>query len=327
MISFSDGLRHLYQQGLSEITTEVSQGVNKWLSEGKDYYPFQDLLQNDFTLTTFDLNLFLQALAFDINRLSCASIESLNDIQQNSITPKFLGWIITKYYYSAFFSASSILRITGNSLLNMENNSLNKIRELTRTRGFLVRNISSGLYCLSINPANNTFRFFKDSQYDDSHKGLWLKFLHFLVNNKNCAFSHILQSDAQLIEDKIDELILAITNSNNSNGNWLSTVRNSVNYSQNFGIWYPYKGFSNELIDIINYQNLCKINPLKIDLTRFRGKDLLYFVRTCQLINAINFDLQKDLVKRNSLNKSFLLHGVFAYQKKYLKKNVLIEVN
>ncbi len=322
MIDFSSGLSHLFQQGLSEVSIDSRYGINYWLTEGKEYFAIQDQLSNEFTISSFDLNDFLKPYAHDINRLSCAAMESLNDISVDDITPKFFGWILTKYYYSAFFSAHSILRITGNCLSNINSQSTDRVRKLTRTRGYADGNLSAGTFSIFINRGNNTYRFLKEGQYADSHKGLWLRFLDFLKSSKNGIYSQMIQADAQLIVDKIDELIMALTNYSLHNGSWLSVIRNKVNYSHDYGVWFPYKGFTKELNDIIRCQSVCKENPLTIDLNLYRGKDLIYFVRTCQLINSINFNLQVNMLSKNSANKSFLLQGIFEYQNKYIKKSI-----
>ena len=321
MINFSDGISHLYLRGLSEVTHDIKTGLNDWLVDGKEYFAIQDQLINDFTISTFDMNTFFRPYAYDINRLSCAAMESLNDIQPNTLSPKFFGWAITKYYYSAFFSAHSILKMTGNSISNINHLSINKVCELSRTRGYSANNLNSGLYSMAINPANNTFRFFKDKQYDDSHQGLWLRFLHFLESSKAGINGQLLQEDAELVVAKIDELILALKNWNSLKGSWLSKIRNQANYSQDFGIWYPYKNFKKEITDVQKFISLCKNDPMAIDIQSYRGMDLIYFVRTCQLINSINFNIQSDLMKKHSMNKSFVKSGIFAYQNKYLNKS------
>ena len=322
MIDFSDGIRHLYMPGIHQISTDLKTGLNGWLSLGRDYIIPNNLVNHSFSVLTFEFVDFLRAYVYDINRLSSAALESINDISEDIVSPKFYGWIITKYYYSAFFSAHSILKLTGNSLSNIETSSINKVKELARSYGLSYGTLNSGLYCISCNANINQCDFVKDPKYDDSHKGIWLKFLHFLIHAQTSVYGSLPLSDAQLIADKLEELQDALTNYGCTGGHWLSRIRNSVNYSQSHGIWYPYSNYSRGSENILKYQVLCKENPLDIELASFRGKELLYFVRACQLINSINFNIQKDLVKRHSENKSFLLRGIFEYHSKYLKRSI-----
>jgi hypothetical protein len=174
MLNVSDGLRHLYLFGLNQVSYNLTSGLNTWLHSAKDYFPVGDNTANRFTIGTYDYNSFLLPYAFDINRLSCAAIESINNITKDDISPKFLGWIIVKYYYSAFFSAHCILRTCNKSISNVESNSLNSIRRLTKDYGFKYERLNKGLYCLMIDNKTNNFTFYKDKIYDDSHEGTWL---------------------------------------------------------------------------------------------------------------------------------------------------------
>lgn len=317
MIDFSDALRHLYVPKLNEVGPNLQLGLNPWLVAGSGYYIASPHLTNDFSIRTFDIIDFLKPYSFDINRLSCASSESLKDIEPKKWQTKFIGWNITKFYYSAFFSAHCILKITGNSLSNIEKNSITKIKTITSAAGYSSQNLNTGLYCIDISGATNTVRFFKQSQYDDSHQGLWKYFLHFLNNSKAGIYRRLPLSEAQKIIDKIDELIKALTNCSSGNGHWLSKIRNEVNYSQGYGTWFPYKGYMQEYDQIYSFMPLSKNNPMTIDLKSYAGKDILYFVRTCQLINAISNNLLTDLASRHPSNKSFVKLGIQQFENLY----------
>jgi hypothetical protein len=317
MINFSDGLKHLYLPKLNEVSQNITFGLNNWLSQGSDYFVSSNHPTNDFTIGTYDYFDFLKPYSYDINRLSCASMESIRDIERKNWQAKFIGWNITKFYYSAFFSAHCILKITGNSLSNIEQSSINKIRSITTSYGYTYGNINTGLFCISVDSLNNSFRFHKDPQYDNSHEGLWKYFLHFLINSQNSIYGQLPQAEAQQLVDKINELATALRNWNSQSGNWLSRVRNLVNYSQSYGVWFPYKEYIAEYDRLYSFLNLHKTNPLTIDLHSFIGKDILYFARTCQLINAIANDLLTDLESKHPANKSFIKTGVKQFENLY----------
>lgn len=317
MISFSDGIKHLYLPKINEVSQSISSGLNHWLSHSSDYFVSSNHPNNDFTIGTYDYFDFLKPYSFDINRLSCASTESLRDIERKPWQAKFIGWNITKLYYSAFFSAHCILKITGNSLASIEQTSINKVRSVTNLYGHSFGNLNTGLYCISVNGSCNTFRFHKDPQYDNSHEGLWKCFLHFLLNSQNGIYGQLPQNEAQNVIDKMNELANALRNWSSQSGNWLSRVRNLVNYSQSYGAWFPYKDYVAEYDRLYSFLNLHKENPLTIDLSSFAGKDILYFVRTCQLINAISNDLLSDLESKHPNNKSFVKTGIKQFENLY----------
>lgn len=317
MISFSDGLKHLYVIGLNEIGPNISFSLNDWLTQASEYIIFQDLLLNNFSIQTYDAHDFLKPYAFDINRLSCASLESLRDVEVKEWQPKFIGWNITKLYYSAFFAVHSILKITGNSISNIEKTSLESVRRRARAYNFTYQNLNTGLYCLKIDQRNNTFQFFKNAIYDNSHEGLWKCFLDFINTIIPTVYNQLPQSEAQLVVEKLEELKAAICEWDSSSGNWLSRIRNLVNYGQKFGSWFPYKESSKEYEKLYDYLPLVNTDPLDIDIKSYRGKDILYFSRTCILINAINLTLLNDISSRHPTNKSFVMNGIHKFQNLY----------
>jgi len=318
MISLADGIKHLYLPKINEVGQTIPFGLNTWLSNGSDYFVPRNQLNHDFAISTYDYFDFLKPYSYDINRLSCASLESLRDIERKNWQAKFIGWNITKFYYSAFFSAHCILKLTGNSLSNIEQTSINKVKVITTSYGFTYGNLNTGQYCISINSASSNYRFYKNPLYDNSHEGLWKCFLDFLTNSINSIYGQLPLVEAQLVVDKLNELIDALRNWNSQSGNWLSRVRNLVNYSQSYGVWFPYKTYSVEYDRVYSFLNLHLDNPLTIDLKSYIGKDLLYFVRTCQLINAIANDLLTDLESKHPNNKSFIKAGKTKFQNLYV---------
>jgi uncharacterized phage infection (PIP) family protein YhgE len=137
------------------------------------------------------------------------------------------------------------------------------------------------------------------------------------MTTQNSVYGQLPQAEAQQVIDKLNDLISALKNWNSQNGNWLSRIRNSVNYSQTFGVWFPYKEYIKEHDQICQNLDLHFKNPLEIDLNSFQGKDLLYFVRTCQLIHAISFDLLNDLASRHPSNRSFIKNGIMKFKNLY----------
>lgn len=317
MLSLTDGIKHLYLYKINEVDHRLSIGLNNWIAKGSDYLVVKDQTSNCFSICTYDYFDFLRPYAFDINRLSCASIESIKDIEKKTWQSKFIGWNITKFYYSAFFSAHCILKLTGNSLVNIDSIALDKIRSITRNYGFTYGNLNSGIYCVQIDFRNNNLAFFKNPVYDNSHEGLWRCFLDFLNSNKSSIYSQLPLIEAQPIVEKIEELIKALKNWNCSNGNWLSRVRNLVNYNQSYGIWFPYKDYLLDYDLIYDFLDLHLSNPLSIDIKSYEGKDLLYFVRTCQLINSIALEMLNDIENKNPSNKSFVKAGIKQFQNLY----------
>lgn len=79
-------------------------------------------------------------------------------------------------------------------------------------------------------------RFYKNLLYDNNHEGLWKRFVDFLAHVDQTLLSHLPQAESETVSDKIKEILRALRNWNSQNGNWLSRIRNLINYSQSYGI-------------------------------------------------------------------------------------------
>ena len=248
---FSAAFRPSYVPKLNEISFRNLNSLNDWLIEGKNYYIPNNHPSNEIIICVNDLSDFLRPHAFEINRLSCASIESINDINSSDFSPKFLGWNITKYYYSAFFSAHCILKVLNKGVSNIENNTIDKIKRITTTCGYFYSSINSGLYCIDINSHTRSIRFFKNNRYGDNHEGLWRLFLDFLNEFKIKVYSVLPVFEAECVNEKIEELIEGLCFWGSNGGNWLSRIRNTINYSHKFGVWFPYEGYIKDYEQIV----------------------------------------------------------------------------
>ncbi len=343
-INFSDGVRHLYIPSINTISSNPEKGLRSWLTTSDDYIVVSATKTTTlqfFELIFYDYEEILSHWTSDINRLSCAFLETVANVKESENNKKFLAWNLIYYYYSAFYSAHSILKMLGFGLIQIDHRIITKLQSKARAIGQPLPPVSSGIYCVSFDIRRNTVVFYKVGRYDDSHKGLWQRFSDFLsvltgyfivtgTYDSQCVvtrqpndpyplsvYSHIPSTDASDIVAKID-LLKRIINTN-GDFNWLSSIRNLINYSHEFGVWYPYKFYNKKYDKIIALKNLCNDNPLSPNFDISGEIELIKFVKACQLINAMNVDILSDLVKRHPSNKSFLKNGFLAYRKKYIK--------
>ena len=132
------------------------------------------------------------------------------------------------------------MRIYGWSCTQLESSHVGKIFQVanaTQLDGD-VSSIESGFYLLSITNQEIEFRKLKDS-----HADAWSSFsrlLTWLINN--------VENTTGLGSQKLDAVTLisdiksTIHKSGAARGNWLSQIRNKINYQHSHGVWYPYKG-------------------------------------------------------------------------------------
>jgi len=125
------------------------------------------------------------------------------------------------------------------------------------------------------------------------------------------VYAQLPLTDAQIIVEKFESIKKLLNQKGDCN--WLSFVRNMINYNNSFGVWYPYRTFKDDYNSLISMQNICFKNPLDKQFVFSDNVDLPEFVKCCQLINSINIDVINDLSFRHPNNKSFINKGPLAY--------------
>ncbi len=339
MIDITDGIRQLYVPKLNMISKCNKESLRTWLANCDSFIPSSSGLGESFELVFYDISTFLSYLASDISRLSCASIESLNNIDDSLEPKKFLAWELVKYYYSAFYSAHSTLKICGFGLVQLDQIIIHNIKKRADTLGLAFPSLGKGIYCFKIDAASSKVIFFKVGRYDDSHKGLWHRYIDFLdvltglsvetndldancikknetaTKPKICIYSQMPLGDAEAVVSRLEELKAVINKRGDSN--WLSSTRNMINYNHAFGVWFPYRQFEESHYQIPTLKDLYLLSPLSEQLSLDAVSGLSEYVKCCQLVNSINYSLLNDLAKRHPDSKSFLLKGPFAYIKLY----------
>lgn len=334
-ISFSDCVRHLYVRKLNTISKCCVYGMRKWLFES-EHYAVTDSQNNYVELCYYDEQELLSVWASDVSRLSCAAFESVANVKTSGITNKFLAWNLVQYYYSAFYSAHSILKILGYGLVQLDGMIIDRLSRKAMAAGITISSsINRGMYCIKFE-SNNKLILYKVNRYDDSHKGLWKRFFEILsvlngeyvdtnLLNNDCIrirqsnesiplsfWGRVEQNDALDVQNRISQL-KSIMNLKGDQ-NWLSYIRNIVNYNHGLGSWYPYFDYSRNYEKVVLFQKSCFENFLDKQFDVINSDDdILKFTKTCQLINAMNYDLLVDLKERNPESKSFIKDPCFKY--------------
>lgn len=315
-VRLNEALRVFLIRGFVDTKSSRINGVNDWLIKG-GYFINNPPTTTEFDIGVVDTQEFLSALSYDINRLSLASLESLNNVRESELTPRFMGWNLINYYYSAFFSMQCVLKLFNCSLSNIDKQTVNSFNKIISAIGF-PDFPQSGLYQIQV--LGNVISFKKSSSATGgSHENAWSNFLR-LLNEMSSAssplYGTLATAQAQIVVDKLEELKKALSNKGANQGQWFSQVRNIVNYSQGLGVWFPYEIDKKRANKILELKCLSSTDTLDIELTRFSKIDIEYFVRSCQMINSLCYTVLLDLRKINE--KSFVGIGIYRYYNTYL---------
>ncbi|CAM5497036.1 hypothetical protein [Eoetvoesiella caeni] len=224
----------LFQPGLASALD-----VKAWVAN-QNYFFTQDIAANSFSLRASDPLQLRQALANDLNRLASASFESAAGVGLDSALPRSLAWGSVRWYYSAFFAAHAFMRLFGTACIQLDDEHVDLVFKAAQVMGRSggLTALGSGFFAASIDPAFQSVTF---CRLKDSHRDTWATLVSIVdglaetLPNTTALSSHKLEASALLSDLKVQ-----LTRSGSSRGNWLSTMRNSINYRQSHGAWFPY---------------------------------------------------------------------------------------
>jgi len=280
--------------------------IKGWIAN-QNYYIDEDLTLKSFSLRASDKDYLKASLANDCNRMAMAAIESISGIKTDDIMNKSGAWGIIRSYYAAFFSIHSIMRMFGISCSQLEQDHVDKIYELSNIFGKTgsISKLEKGFYSIEIDKSFTNVQFYK---YKDSHKDTWERFLILLEKLKDQSISVSSLSNYKIEAiDILYSIKKGITRSHcGKSGNWLSVIRNSVNYQQSHGVWYPYekRPVAPSYINKIASEWTKRSEDLKSSLTK---SDIETFFEIVLMISALFRELLIGCsCKANNKNKTFV---------------------
>lgn len=307
-------IRPFWMPGLNEITGGQDYSLVEWLLK-QEYYIYSPVSQNQFVLDLLSgdlVNNMLQAFAFDCNRMASAAFETMYSIEKNTKIPKSTAWIIIKSYYAAFFAGHAIIRILGTSCSQLSNHSANKISEIARLYGSdNGLSISSSYYSCTYNRHTKQLTFDNIKFKGGVHESFW-KVFHDRIRGLSewILNSPVILSESQNVFRKLDELCQILRYKGHNGGNWLSAIRNKVNYRHELNTWFPHHKIRDKNVEDI-YRGCFQWldDPMKINLMIQPTKPLILFVSACNFIVALCRVLVVDMSQRCSKGKSYLIDG------------------
>ncbi|KRG33303.1 hypothetical protein [Psychrobacter sp. P11G3] len=312
MISEIKLIHQFSMNEIFEVGSSSESDLKAWVANG--HYLLSDCLApsrnnrvTEFKLRFQQTETLYVSLANDCNRFAQAAIESMLSIGKINKLPKSTGWATVQLYYSAFFAAHAILRIYGRACSQLEVDHTNKVLEIAKTmqldNGAV--NIESGFYFSLIE--NNKVKF---SKMKDSHADTWASFsglLMWLIDNiPNATAIGKHKSDTL---DLISNIKAALHLSGAARGNWLSQIRNKVNYQHTHGVWYPYRGALHSSEMILRNTEWLK-PPTSFDLN-LNNNDISILYNLSNSILSLMYHLMKYGYERSGKVCLPLTNGTF----------------
>jgi hypothetical protein len=310
MSIMSSEIQPFWMTRLNNVTGKQTYGCVEWIVK-QIYAIHTPITDSQFTLVISKHDDILYPFAFDCNRLSSAAFETMHFIQQSQHLPKSLAWLVIKSYYAAFFSAHAIIRILGVSCSYLEQQQTKKIDQIANVYGYSQGvKISPGYYkCRYDNSSKQLFC--EKASKGGSHENFWQIFCSIikqLSNNILSAGRSTILS--QQVSVKLDEIYRILCNENHIKGNWLSHIRNKVNYRHEFDAWFPYNGTRKQSINkIYSICSLWQQDPMNINLVMGSQSNINLFTSACSFIVGLCRILIQDMSNRCPNGKSYLSYG------------------
>ena len=220
-----------------------SKGFKDWITSGS-YVPksFDD---GSLLLERVNVDQFAQVVSFDYERFALASLESYFVASSERREYGAASWPLLKLYYSSFFAAHAILRSRGAAVVNLDRKQTCHLSDLLAIYGHHGFDLSSGTYMVSaehqsgIDGGDLSIRLRSAPSGKGVHESFWLLFSEYLTDEANTSIQFG-KADSREFLLYAENLRGALIDGHGSSS-WLSSVRNKINYSQDYDAWMPYR--------------------------------------------------------------------------------------
>ncbi|EEE47039.2 hypothetical protein SADFL11_4328 [Roseibium alexandrii DFL-11] len=155
-------------------------------------------------------------------------------------------------YYAAYFSAHAILRFFGKSFTHLEIGHVQFLRGRCASEVGYTPRLPSSYYLIELATDSRTLSF---NQCNESHKDLW-KCFQALLQSISTETLRLRASEIrrQAVSKKFSDLVDALSaRGRHPAGNWLSLMRNDVNYKSLHGVWFPFNKSTPVFDDLMKY--------------------------------------------------------------------------
>jgi hypothetical protein len=322
MSVISDALRPLWLPGIQTVVGRPMKGLQAYILDGQ-FQIYVPPTNRSAELSFAESLPILSAFAFDITRFASAAIESIAESRPDQMLPKSTAWLMIRSYYAAFFAAHAIARMLGTSYTRFEGTHSNAIYKISNA--YLMApgapptaKLGSGLYKCAVDTSAKVIRFGSIGDgAGGSHESFWASFLLLMKEtSQKILVSKIGTPANNLIASESLESLCTVLNSAGRSGAWLSQVRNSINYQQAYGCWFPY----HEPIENSRY-TLLRAHKWKNDLATITpalssgNGELHRFQGASQYLVSLCREMAIDMSERAPRGKSFQSVGVLAMLK------------
>ncbi|MBE7183473.1 MAG: hypothetical protein INR68_03590 [Methylobacterium mesophilicum] len=238
MAGLVEGLSLVHSPPTSRIKKSLDGGFKEWLRQA-NYVP--EVQQGKLILTQLDWSECLASLTFDVTRLALAGRETVQNIKSLQGLPYSTSWQLIKAYYASFYYSQACLRMCRTVPSYFKTSDLQRIKAVcdlySIEKPFPFR---TGQYEVETDDFNKQITISRNSSADGTHETLWAEFSKLIDKARDTLPASIYADDEQNQINAELVRLRSVLSSASSGGAWLSSIRNDLQYTQSFGVWYPY---------------------------------------------------------------------------------------
>jgi hypothetical protein len=258
---------------------------------------------------------FEPTLASEVDRFLCAMGESFSELRPSNFASRSISWALIRAYYSSYFAAHALLRMTGCCVTHIDAGLSQTIMRALQINGAYPRwQISTSQYSVKYDEKQQLLSFEeKHNAKGGSHQFVWKKFGDLLTELiSSCKRNNSVYQAELLLFERISEILTFQQRA--PDFSWLSSVRNSVNYSFAHSAWFPFSGM--ETKHSVNLMRLlkCQISQDSFDSSSRTQSDLEKFCEASSFLVSFANASANALVSRSN-SKPFLSKGFVKLQK------------
>ncbi|WP_434132782.1 hypothetical protein [Enterobacter cloacae] len=323
MSAASDVLRPYYIDGLANMSGVTDTTFKTWIELEPQILDSYDESIKKFTFYIGDKEKLLRSIAFDISRMSIATFESIYYISSEHELPRSTAWPLIRSYYAAFFAAHTILRIFGYAVIQLEKGQSDKLGNALKYHAIPPKSsIGDGLHLVILHKDLTSFSIQKLN--NGSHEDTWLVLSELLTK---ISTDFLIDKNPVSIQKKQDlfgkiDTLVKIMKSHpcHHRANWLSRLRNEINYQHKHGTWYPHEKSKNFRDNVFNNLNSWCKEP-RIQLNE-KAHQLDKYTQACTFLVSLTRELIYDILDRNPSDESFLKSSTFKALKQAENKKI-----
>lgn len=237
--------RQLWPSGILRSNHCFHGGLKDWLLNGS-WSVNAGVTKKKVSLCLHSVDELADAALNDAIRMSCAAFESATSVSVCVAESRSCAWQFISYYYSGYFAANALMRLSGCSAVNLSALECGEINEkalLYGVGGTEDKNkIAVGqFYMYTDLTGTPSLEMAALGSKGGVHIQFWASFLRYLdILRQTITSSTLPKTDRDSAKLELDLLVSSLKFSGVQTGSWLSEVRNGLNYRLDYGAWFPY---------------------------------------------------------------------------------------